>query len=493
MIKMLQNLAWISKSKVILLVSLSTLILVGMSIIGYTQQQYWIWAIPVVLFVAYLLVFKLETLLFSIYFFVPISIVSDNSDLGVSFAFPSEPILFGLMLFFFLKLLIEKQFDSDVLKHPIVVLMFAYFAWMGITTLTSSMPLVSAKSMLSHMWGAVTYVLLGSQLFRKYENIHKALWIFVIGFTVVIAYVLVRHADKGFSIADSSIVLTPFMWNHCVYGAVISFMIPYLFLYALNGKKFDSSTKLVPIAAILTFIWLIALFFSYTRAAWLSVIAAIGFSVVTYLRITFKQLLLVIGLGGCIAWFMQDSILRSLESNNKVSNQELSSHLKSISNVKNDESNLERLNRWSSGFNMLKEKPILGWGTGTYMFQYAPFQNPWQKTSASTNFGEVGSIHSEYFGTLVEMGILGFLLFFAMNLAALATGLKLYYESKKNHIRLLALSIILGLITYLVHGLVNNFLDWDKASLLFWSSFGILTSLSVYHNKCHNETQQENQ
>jgi hypothetical protein len=91
------------------------------------------------------------------------------------------------------------------------------------------------------------------------------------------------------------------------------------------------------------------------------------------------------------------------------------------------------------------------------------------------------------------MGIFGFLLFFAMNLAALATGLKLYYESKKNHIRLLALSIILGLITYLVHGLVNNFLDWDKASLLFWSSFGILTSLSVYHNKCHNETQQEKQ
>lgn len=486
---MLQSLAWIAKSKIILLVSLSTLLCVGLSVIGYTQQQYWIWAIPLVLLVAYLLIFKLETLLFSVYFLVPISIVSDNSDLGVSFAFPSEPILFGLMLFFFLKLLIEKQFDTNVLKHPIVLSMFAYFAWMGFTTLTSSMPLVSAKSMLSHMWGAVTYVLLGSQLFRKYENIHKALWLFVAGFTLVIIYVLVRHAGKGFSIADSSIVLTPFMWNHCVYGAVISFMIPYLFLYTVNGKKFDSNTMLVPIAAMLTFVWIIALFFSYTRAAWLSVIAAVGFSVITYLRISFKQMLLMIGLAGCVAWFMQDSILRSLESNNKVSNQELSSHLKSISNVKNDESNLERLNRWSSGFNMLKERPVLGWGTGTYMFQYAPFQNPWQKTSASTNFGEVGSIHSEYFGPLVEMGIIGFLLFIIINLAALATGLKLYYESKKNHIRILALAIILGMITYLVHGLVNNFLDWDKASLLYWSSFGILTSLSVYHHQSQKETQ----
>ena len=60
---------------------------------------------------------------------------------------------------------------------------------------------------------------------------------------------------------------------------------------------------------------------------------------------------------------------------------------------------------------MFKERPVLGWGPGTYMFQYAQFQMARDKTIISTNFAEGGNAHSEYIGPLAEQGFMGFLAF----------------------------------------------------------------------------------
>ena len=45
------------------------------------------------------------------------------------------------------------------------------------------------------------------------------------------------------------------------------------------------------------------------------------------------------------------------------------------------------------------------------------------------------------------------------------------------------LLILLGLMSYFAHGLLNNFLDTDKASIPFWGFIGILVSLDLYHTK----------
>jgi hypothetical protein len=40
--------------------------------------------------------------------------------------------------------------------------------------------------------------------------------------------------------------------------------------------------------------------------------------------------------------------------------------------------------------------------------------------------------------------------------------------------RRLAMGVFLGLMTYFVHGVLNNYLDTDKASALFWGFFALL-------------------
>jgi O-antigen ligase len=158
-------------------------------------------------------------------------------------------------------------------------------------------------------------------------------------------------------------------------------------------------------------------------------------------------------------------------------------HVKSISNVATDVSNLERLNRWSCAWRMFKQKPVFGWGPGTYMFQYAPFQLEREKTEISTNAANLGNAHSEYIGPLAESGILGTISFLAIVIYTILTGLRNWARVQDRKIRILSIALLLGLFTYYLHGLLNNFLDTDKASALFWAFTAAVVAIDVYHRE----------
>ncbi len=75
------------------------------------------------------------------------------------------------------------------------------------------------------------------------------------------------------------------------------------------------------------------------------------------------------------------------------------------------------------------------------------------------------------------------LTFTALAIAIIYTGLKVYKRSKIREIRIISLSVTLGLITYLSHGLLNNFLDTEKLSVPFWGFAAVLVALDLYHLK----------
>jgi hypothetical protein len=50
-------------------------------------------------------------------------------------------------------------------------------------------------------------------------------------------------------------------------------------------------------------------------------------------------------------------------------------------------------------------------------------------------------------------------------------------------VKIFAAAILLGLVTYLVHGVVNGYSDQDKIAVLLWGSFAIITALDIYHIK----------
>ena len=117
------------------------------------------------------------------------------------------------------------------------------------------------------------------------------------------------------------------------------------------------------------------------------------------------------------------------------------------------------------------------------MFKYAPFQLEREKTEISTNAADLGNAHSEYIGPLAESGILGTLSFLAIVICTIITGVRNWKRVQDKKIRILSLSLLLGLVTYYLHGLLNNFLDTDKASAIFWAFTAAIVAIDVYHRR----------
>ena len=129
---------------------------------------------------------------------------------------------------------------------------------------------------------------------------------------------------------------------------------------------------------------------------------------------------------------------------------------------------------------MFNERPVFGWGPGTYAFLYAPFQLSKNKTIISTNAGDLGNAHSEYIGPLAESGVLGMLSMLAIVICIFYKGSLLYHELPKGEVKNLVLVMLLCLFTYFTHGILNNYLDTDKASVLVWGFAAIIVAVDVY-------------
>jgi len=289
----------------------------------------------------------------------------------------------------------------------------------------------------------------------------------------------------GFAEKPANYVMSPFYNDHTVYGAMLAMFLPVLLFFTMN-KKYSSSIKLG--ATILLLIYIVALIFSYTRAAWVSLAVALVAYFVLLLRIKFRIVLTAFFGILLVSLIYQTEIQMKLEKNRQDASEEFDKHIQSIANVSTDASNLERLNRWNAAFRMFRERPIFGWGPGTYAFEYAPFQHANEKTIISTNRGDRGNAHSEYIGPLSESGVLGALTFIAIVLCVLSTGFRLYYTIKDNETKKIVLVTLLGFITYIVHGGLNNFLDTDKASVPFWGFIAILVAIDLYHKNRGEET-----
>jgi len=463
---------------------LITLSFLGLSIFFLSREMYWVAATPLVLGVLYLSIYRLDIILLIIAFSTPLGIILNEKTGGPALSIPSEPLLFGVMLLFIFKLLFEGKFDKRVLWHPVSIAILIHLVWMLITSITSSYPIVSLKFFISQLWFILPMYFLGTQLFRNKKNISTFMWLYVLSLLIVIGYTIVRHAQHDWTQKSAHWVMSPFYNDHTAYAAVIALFLPVFLLFSTG---WNNSNRNRSISMIVFSILLLAIILSYTRAAWLSLLVAFIVYLIFKFRIRFYTVAIVgISILSVFLVFQTDIMLK-LEKNDQDSATDINKHLKSISNISTDASNLERINRWNSSLRMFEERPFLGWGPGTYQFNYAPFQKSSEMTIISTNAGDAGNAHSEYLGPLAEQGFPGMLAILLIVATVVYTGTMMYSRSKDPWLRLLSLSILLGLVSYFTHGFLNNFLDTDKLSVPVWAFISILVALDIYHQDKNSE------
>ena len=442
------------------------------------KDTYLAFAAPAVVGVLLLYVYSLDKVLLLVSLITPLSVNIESLNVSLAISLPSEPMLAGLMVIFFAKLLYERNFDKKIAYHPISIVIYLMFIWMIITTITSEIPVVSIKYIVARLWFIIPAYFMCAELFKEPKNIGRFIWLYLIGLVIVAIYTIINHAAHGFDGDTAHWVMSPFYNDHTAYGAALAVYIVLCaaYLFMPNMKK---PVRLAVVVVLCLLI--VAIILSFCRASWISLIAALGVLICVLLRIKFKYIAVIAVVFVGLFFTFQQQIFDSLSKNDQDASGNIMENIQSMTNISTDASNLERINRWNSAIKMFEERPVVGWGPGTYQFVYAPFQESRNKTIISTNSGDMGNAHSEYIGALAEMGIPGSLLVVALVVAFMYCGLMTYRRAKNKESKVLVLGATLALFGYFIHGTLNNFLDTDKLAVPIWSCMAIITAIDCFH------------
>lgn len=359
---------------------------------------------------------------------------------------PSEPLIgflgIGLGWVFLQK---WQALRAIFFKNIFLQISFAYLVWSAVCAYFSSLPIVSWKYWVveaAHWWVFALGISTWPGLWRKAFP-----WL-AFSMTGLAVYTLAHHAQYDFRADQAILAPMPFFPHHNMWAAAVAMV---LFL-------FWPSDSIRPSRYFALSILLAALVFSNCRAAWLSVLTASlawGFLFFGNGGRLFLTLALLVG-----GFFGGGKISQSLMQ---------------------DVSMQERINRWQCVARMAWERPVAGFGPGTYQFQYLDFQKPEEMTRLSVRepiaghypytYGRGGGAHSEYLRALAETGWPGFFIWIALVIVTLWTG---FSGSLQLPGSLLPLVIPLALLTFFTHALVNDFLHDGRLAALVWGGMAVL-------------------
>ena len=443
-----------------------------------TGSELLILIIPAVLAVLLLALLSLEHLLLLTLFLTPLSLQLSwlTGGTGIDLSVPTEPIMALVLLITVFKLTVTREFPKELLRHPLTWLIGIYLIWTLTTAVTSTMPAVSFKALAYRLWFTAGFYLVAARLAYIEKFRSRYIIAYAAGLAVVVIYFIVRVQGAGLlnqQFAHSACY--PFFKDHTSFGASMAFIIPPLAVMLFTGGGLWRRSLL----AALLLLFLAGFILSYSRAAWVSLIAATALGMILWIRMPVRLLAVSAAVFTVIIILSAGWIWQRMDSTTEDSSTDLGQHLRSSSNISTDQSNLERINRWKCALRMFAEKPHAGWGPGTYQFKYAPFQKASERTVISTDFGDAGNAHSEYLGALSESGWPGALIFIAITVVAVITGIKAWYHGKRDPAGYLVLAVVTGLVTYAIHGVMNSFLDSDKIAALWWGFIAIIVAADL--------------
>ena len=157
------------------------------------MESFWVLLLPLLVLILLFYLFSLDKVLWFIIITTPLSLNIKLTDFGLAVSLPGEPLMIGILILFLLKLLYDVRIDKKILYHPITLTVIANLSWITITSITSTMPWISFKFLLSRLWFIVCFYYFGILLFKNLKNINRFLWAYIMPFTIIIFYTLIMQ------------------------------------------------------------------------------------------------------------------------------------------------------------------------------------------------------------------------------------------------------------------------------------------------------------
>ena len=428
---------------------------------------------------------NLRYLFFALLFVIPLS-TEFSVTATLSTDLPDEPMMLMLAGSLFLMLLLKPSLlPKELMKSSLVLLLLLQLIWMLVTVLFSHETWLSIKYCLAKTWFLLAFVIGGLIFLRTKDDLKLASKALIFSMLIPVFISLVRHAPKGFSFESINSTLDPFFRNHVNYSALIVCLFPILFVwYHFSGKAIR---KWVLVCMV---IFLVALFFAYSRGAWLCLVTGL----ITWLAVKYRFLLSLIFAALLIAaaslfWLMQnDNYLKfAPDFNTTTQHTDFNEHLEATYTLK-DMSTMERFYRWIAGLRMLNEEKMHGFGPNSFTIYYKDYTVSAFKTWVSSN-EEKSSVHNYFLLIAIEQGLPGLIILTALFIYMFVVALKAYHTLHDPFERSLAMlcAVILSMIITL--NLLSDLIETDKVGSLYFIILGLLIRLQVKVNEQRKRTE----
>ena len=444
---------------------------------GIATEMYYLAGIPALLLIVYLTIVDFRKTFLLLVACIPLSteLILPN---GFGTDLPTEPLMVGLMLVgLAYGLRHGKETDGRFLRHPITLLLLFHLAWIIISAITSQLLAVSVNLVLANAWYVATFFFLASRMLNNEREVRQFFWAVFSTLLFTVLVVMLRHAAYGFSFADIYRVLHPFYRNHVAYASIIVVFLPFIWYVR---KWYPAYGRIWWLLSISLLILLAAIQLSYTRAAYVSVVIAIGAFYIIRRRLTKYVLLLALaGTVGMVAFMSYGNRYLEYAPNYEttISHQDFNNLLQATYSGE-DISTMERVYRWVAGFHMSVKEPVFGFGPGNFHNFYKTYTVTSFKTYVSDNPDQSG-IHSYYLMTLVEQGLPGLLFFLLLSAYALLRGEAIYHRARLEKDKHMVMMALLSLIIILSLLIINDLIETDKVGRFFFVNLALLINLDL--------------
>lgn len=459
---------------------LGFVVLVLASVLGAVGSGYYLVAgVPFLALVAWVALMDLRLLYWLLIIVIPFS-TEVYLPGGFGTDLPTEPLIIALMVGFGALLLTRLRTASfDLLLHPICLLLLLHLGWIGITTITSGVFVISLKFTLAKVWYIATFFFVTAYIVRTVEDFQRFFWVFFWPFLIMVAVIVVRHAMLGFSFQGIHSIMHPFQRNHVNYAASMAFFFPMMAL--MLGRYAPGTWQRRLLWVALGFIF-VAIYFSFTRAAYVALVIAGG----TYFIVRWRLMrVALIGVGiaavlGTVHFVRHNTYLEYAPNFDRTISHEQFDNLIEATYKLEDISTMERVYRWVAAGHMAPHQPLLGWGPGTFVSFYKSFAVTSFQTYVSDN-PEQSGIHNYFLMVLVEQGIPGLLIFLAFLVVIFVRGERLYHAlAAWPERQRIVMAVLLSLTVIVSFLLINDLVETDKVGSFFFINIAILVNQDIF-------------
>lgn len=139
--------------------------------------------------------------------------------------------------------------------------------------------------------------------------------------------------------------------------------------------------------------------------------------------------------------------------------------------------NYDRISIYKNTLNMIKYHPITGVGLNTFSKNYLTYKLP-EPENAKT--GDTIYAHNNFLHMAGEIGILGLLAFLWLLWRLFVACKSIYSRLDEPDLKNLALCLTAGLFAFLINGLTETNLYYQRVSIMFWYLVGFALSLKKF-------------